>query len=90
MAKNYELLEGFKAKVTLFSGGEVVLDMMKVTAREWKSLFDKSQNEVDEAAIIGKAAGMTADMIINLPQPDYRQLIEAMIVIASKPLENPT
>jgi len=90
MANRYEILEGFKAKVTLFSGGEVTLDMMKITAKEWRELIEPKQAERDEAAIIGKAADMTADAILALPQPDYRLLVDALVAIATKPLENPT
>ena len=91
MANRYEILEGFKAKVTLFSGGEVTLDMMKITAREWRELIDPKEGErVDEAALIGKAAGMTADAILALPQPDYMLLAHTLIQVARQPLENPT
>ena len=91
MANRYEILEGFKAKVTLFSGGEVTLDMMKIQAREWRSLIDPKEGEnIDEAEILGKAAGMTADAILALPQPDFMLLGHALIQVARQPLENPT
>jgi len=75
--------------VKLSDGRELSADMMQITQREYRSLFDKDQKPEEEDAIIGKAFGLTADEVADLPQPDYRLLGREFFRAAKGPLDDP-
>ena len=86
----YKVEADFKASVKLFSGREVVIDLMKVSAQEWKDITKPSQSNEDEAVIISKACGIPANELLEMPQPDYRLIIDSFIRLGTQPLTNPT
>ena len=86
----YKVAEDFKASVKLLSGQEVVIDMMKINAKEWKDIVKPGQTDEDEAAIISRATGVAADKLLSMPQPDYRLIIDSFIRLGTQPLTNPT
>ena len=86
---NYKVAEDFKGIVTLFSGREVTIDMMKITAQEWRQALKAETNE-QEAEIIAKAANMKAEELIGLPLPDYRLIVDSFVRLGVQPLANPT
>lgn len=86
----YKVAEDFKATVTLFSGKQVVLDMMKVSTAEWKKAIKTGTKDEEEYAIISKASGLSVEELEIMPRPDYRMLIEAFIRVGTQPLANPT
>ena len=85
-----KLLEGFKAEVTLMSGKVVVVDLMKISTKEFREMTDPKQPERDEAISIAKACGMTIEEILALPLPEYRLVASAFLRLATMPLANPT
>ena len=87
---NYKVAEDFKVTVSLYSGSDVVIDLMKVTAEDWKVLIKKDTPEDKEYELVGKATGFTVKALKKMPQPDYRLLAETFIKIAIQPLSNPT
>jgi len=86
----YKVAEDFKATVKLYSGNEVIIDMMKVSTTEWKTAVKVNTTEEEEYKILSKATGLDAGEIGKLPQPDYRLIIDAFIRIGTQPLTNPT
>lgn len=87
---NYKIADDFKATVKLFSGREVVLDMMKISTAEWKQAIKAGTSDEEEYAILSKASGLSTEELGTMSQPDYRLLIEAFIRLGTQPLANPT
>ncbi len=86
----YKVAEDFKAAVKLYSGKEVVIDMMKVSTKEWKTAVRVNTSEEEEYKIVSKATGLEVLELENLSQPDYRLIVDAFIRIGTQPLTNPT
>lgn len=78
-----------KADLVLADGRPVTLDLGKISIREYRALFDKTQTRDDEDATMAKVAGMTVDELLDLPQPDYRRLTTAFMKKAAAPLADP-
>lgn len=75
--------------VKLSDGRELTADLYKISQREYRSLFDKAQPAAEEDAIVGKAFGLTADEIADMPQPDYRLVVREFFDKAKEPLADP-
>lgn len=60
--------------IDLKSKGTVEIDLYSLSVTDIRSLLDtkKKQHEGDE--VLGKAVGMTAEQLAELPYPDYRKL----------------
>lgn len=66
-------------------------DFSRVTIKEYRSLFDKSQPQDEEDEIVARVAGITVDELQALPVPEYRRLMREFIKAATTPVEeNPT
>lgn len=80
--------------ITLDSGKECVLDLNKMTMREWKDLFKPEQSDADENTILAKVAGMPLAEFEALGYADTKKLATSILQFAvaySKDLnENPT
>lgn len=85
-----KLLDGFKAEVTLMNNKVIMVDLMKISTREFREMTDPRQPEKDEAVSIAKACGMSIDEILALPLPEYRLVASAFLRLATMPLANPT
>ncbi len=90
MAENYKVADDFKATVKLFSGKEIVIDLMKVSYADFKQIIKPGTEEEIEYAILSKATGMKVEELANMAQPDYRLLTETFVKISTQPLSNPT
>ena len=86
----YKVAADFKATVKLYSGKEVVIDLMKVTTKEWKEITKPSQSNEDEAGTISKACGIPVNELLAMPQPDYRMIVDSFIRLGTQPLTNPS
>jgi hypothetical protein len=75
--------------VTLSNGRVLTIDLKQMTMREYRTLFDAKIAPEQDDVIYAKALGITADELIDLPQPDYRAACFAVIDAARKPLDNP-
>jgi SepF-like predicted cell division protein (DUF552 family) len=86
----YKVADDLKIKVTLYSGKEVTLDIMKISMREWKDVTSLGKTADDEAVIIAKVTGLKAEELTDMAQPDYRLIVDAFIRAGTQPLTNPT
>ena len=77
------------ADVTLSDGTEITFDLMKITYRQWKGIWSPTESEEDTDATIAKAAGMTLEQYLDLPQPDWRALLFALHRKGTSPLSAP-
>lgn len=77
------------ADVTLSDGREVTFDLMKVTYRQWKIIWDNTTSEEETNAHIARVADMTPDELLDLPQPDFKLLIHALHRKGTQPLSVP-
>lgn len=68
---------------------EFDIDLNRITIREYRSLFDRSQPEGEEYRIIGKACGVDAEVIAGLGQVDFRRLAKRLFEKAAEPLADP-
>ena len=68
--------------ITLTNGEGLTVDLSRISVREFRAIFDKSQPQTEEDATIAKAAGLTVDALLELPVPDYRAVIRAVFADA--------
>ena len=68
--------------ITLTNGAGLTVDLGRITVREFRAIFDKSQPQTEEDATIAKAAGLTVEELLELPVPDYRAIIRAVFADA--------
>ena len=86
----YKVASDFKATVKLFSGKEVVIDLMKVKTKDWKRITRGAVTDEEEYDILTKVTGLSAEDLLEMQQPDYRLLIEKFVEVGTQPLKNPT
>ena len=72
----------------LKSGKEITVDLYNLTVSDVRALLDvkKKQHEGDE--LLGKAVGMTAEELAELPFPDYRKLTRFFWQCVTDPLKD--
>ena len=87
---NYKVAEDFKASLKLFSGKDVIIDLMKASAKEWRLITNPKTTEEEEFAILAKVTSITEKELGELAQPDYRLIVDAFIRLGTQPLTNPT
>jgi hypothetical protein len=75
--------------VTLSDGRVLTIDLHRITMREYRTLFDVKIAPEQDDVIYAKTLNITADELIDLPQPDYRAACLAVIDAARKPLSDP-
>ena len=86
----YKVAEDLKMKATLFSGREVVVDISKVSTKDWKAITRPGLTDEEEAAILEKATGISPDDLMKMTQPDYRLVVDLFFKAGTQPLSNPT
>ena len=64
------------------------IDLNRISIREYRRLFDSGQSEDEENETIARAAGLTVDELLDLPQPEYRKLVAEFFRKAREPLGN--
>lgn len=77
------------ADVTLSTGREIVIDLTKITLKQYRALFDKSQPQAEEDATIAACAGLTLDEYLGLIYPDFKRIAAAFFRKAREPLADP-
>ena len=75
--------------IKLSDGRELSADLMKITALEYRSLFDDKQEAGEGDRIVGKAFGLTGEEVSSLPYPEYRRLMQDFFKAAKEPLSDP-
>lgn len=77
------------ADCKLSNGSEVVVDLSKITVKEYDGL--KSPAFMDEAgySLIEKCTGLKKADIEPLPMDDLRKIVGAIVKKASKPITDP-
>jgi hypothetical protein len=73
----------------LSDGREIVIDLYKITIKEWRALLNPEQKEEDEYKLLAKVSGLTAKEVADLPYPDFRLLGLKVAEKASNPLSDP-
>jgi hypothetical protein len=77
------------SKVVLGKGKEITIDLRLINLREFRSIFEKGQPQIEEDMIVAKACGLTVDQYLDLPQPTARRVIDAFMKAATQPLIDP-
>lgn len=72
--------------VILHSGHALPIDLYQMSLAEYRSLFDATQPPEVGDAIIAKVVGLTVAELTDLPQPDYRRVVQAVFKAAREPL----
>ena len=75
--------------LTISSGEKFTVDTNLISIKEYRSLFNPKQSDVDEYEIIGKIIGKTGEQLSGLGQMDYRRVLDAVIKAAGEPLTDP-
>jgi hypothetical protein len=77
------------ADITLSDGRQVVIDLNRVSMREFRALLDKDQKMEEGDATLAKAVGMAPEELLGLGHTDYRLLVAAFFKAAREPLADP-
>ena len=75
--------------LTLRDGREIEIDLYQITIKEWRSLLDPNQPDEDEYKLLANVTGLKPDDIENMPQPDFRRLVEALREKSLNPVSDP-
>jgi hypothetical protein len=81
-----EIVEGFKSKVTTYSGDVITIDLMKFTQAEWSKAYSAGG---DEAVVLSKATGISVEDFMKMPLGDYKIIAHGLREAGNKPLGNP-
>lgn len=73
----------------VLNGKEYVIDLNRISIREWRSLFNDNQEQAAEDEILAKACGLNVDEFLDMGREDWRALVAAIFRKASQPLANP-
>lgn len=76
-------------EITLSGGQTVHVDLFKITRADYRALFDNKTKPAQEAAIVGKAIGMDGKDVDALPMPDWRTIVNAIVMEANAPIDLP-
>lgn len=65
-------------------------DLTKISLKEYRSLFDKSQPQEEEDALLARVFGFESgeQMVTELTQPEFKRLLDEMLRMARDPVEN--
>jgi hypothetical protein len=74
------------ADVVLGDGREIRFDLMKITKREYDSLFDRNQPDDEEAVILAKVSGLKPEDIDELPLLDWKRFMQGFYKRVSDPV----
>jgi len=75
--------------ITLSSGKEITFDLTRMTVREYRALFDKSQGQDEEDTTLARVCGLTVEEYLDIPYPEWKQLTVAFFHAVRMPLANP-
>lgn len=76
--------------LVLSSGKEITIDLHKISVREWRDLVSDKGDQEQEDELTARICGLTVDEMLDLPQPDYRKLLVAIVKKAKEPLADPS
>jgi len=75
--------------LVLKDGREIEIDLYQLSIGEWRALLRPEQSDEDEYAALAKITGLTAEEVVEIKQPDYKLLIQAVIKKAANPVSDP-
>jgi hypothetical protein len=73
----------------LSSGSEIVVDLTKISIKEWREMWDLHSDDAKSDEIFGRCVGMSLDEVQALNFRDFQQVGRAIREAASQPLEDP-
>lgn len=76
-----------KGNVKLSDGRELELDVSTMTVREWRGLWSGSDEENDK--LIARLTGIEPDKLPDMLRDDYRRIVNKVIELSNRPLDNP-
>jgi len=74
--------------IDLKKTGTVTVDLDNLTVLDVRNLLDVKKKSREGDEILGKAVGMSADEIGEMPYPEYRKLIRFFWDCVNDPLKN--
>ena len=75
--------------LVLKDGREIEIDLYQLSIGEWRALLRPDQEDEDEYKTLAKLTGLTAEEVVEIKQPDYKLLIQAVIKKAANPVSDP-
>ena len=82
--------DDFKTEITLYSGLKVHLDLMQITEKEWRKIFDPKTSDEEEIELVCRVSDMTPEQYKNLKLPEVKQFSEALLKLGLQPTANPS
>lgn len=78
-----------RADIVLSDGTELDIDLYKVSIKEWRSMFDPEQSDEEGDKLLAKIVGTDVEYLQSLSQPDFRLVLQSVILKAREPLLDP-
>ena len=75
--------------IHLSDGKEVQVDVSKLTQKEFRGFFDPRVNDEESDKVIARLCNEKLEYIQNLLRDDYRRVMDAIISLANRPLDDP-
>lgn len=66
----------------------VTVDLYSLSVAEIRALLDMKKNQHEQDEILGKAVGMTAGELAEMPYPEYRKLTRFFWKCVNDPLKD--
>lgn len=71
----------------LSNGKEVVIDLYRVTRKDWKNFVNPRGSLDSEDVFISKVTGLTVEEVGELTEPDFRAIVKEVIKERQKPID---
>ena len=78
-----------KKTITLSDKKEITIDVSTLTQREFRGFFDPRTTDEESDKILGRLCGEKSEYIANLLRDDYRRIMDAVVGLANRPLDDP-
>lgn len=77
------------ADLVLSDGRQITFDLSRMTIKEYRGLFDSSEDENKSDETVARVAGLTAEELQSLPYPDYKRMANRFFAKCREPLADP-
>ena len=86
----FKSAEDFTYTVKLYSGKEVIVDLMKITDLEFRMLYRGDTDEEERIKIFCKVTDVKPEEYKKLKFPELKQLTDTILKLGLQPAANPT
>lgn len=75
--------------ITLSDGKEIEVNISTLTQREYRSLFRLDTDDEQDEKVLARLCNVKTEYIASLLRDDFRRVIDAVVFLANRPLDDP-